>query len=153
MPKFPLSYEPTQNKAGRIKLRRKVSRRHGNGTLRYEVWQENGVVTYNLAYINHLIYSGDNGRVIGYDNRHGHHRHCKGTVEAVDETNFAAIERRFEQEWSMMLEEYNAQRNPPVISFGDLDHYVTPAGGAEVFLGGETESTTLLLTDLYLSTV
>ena len=89
-----------------------VSRKRGNGTLRYEVWIENGVITrYNLAYINHLIFSGDNGRVIGYDNRHGHHRHFRGTIEPVDMANFVEIERRFEQEWAIILEEYNAQRN------------------------------------------
>ena len=90
-----------------------VSRKRGNGTLRYEVWQEHGVVTrYNLAYINHLIFAGDNGRVIGYDSRHGHHKHFKGTMEQVDTTSFEEIERRFEQEWSAVLEEYNAKRNP-----------------------------------------
>ncbi|MBL0225840.1 MAG: transcriptional regulator [Geobacteraceae bacterium] len=89
-----------------------VSRKRGNGTLRYEVWHENGIITrYNLAYINHLIFSGDNGRVIGYDNRHGHHRHFKGTVEPVEMTTFEEIEQSFEQEWIMVLEEYNAQRN------------------------------------------
>jgi len=89
-----------------------VSRKRWNGTLRYEVWQDDGVVTrYNLAYINHLIYSGDNGRVVGYDSRHGHHRHIKGVVNLVDTSNFEEIERRFEQEWAMVLEEYNAQRN------------------------------------------
>jgi hypothetical protein len=89
-----------------------VSRKRGNGTLRYEVWEDNGVVTrYNLVYINHLIFSGDNGRVIGYDNKHGHHRHCKGAIESVETTSFEEIERRFKQEWTMVLEEYNAQRN------------------------------------------
>lgn len=89
-----------------------VSRKRGNGTLRYEVWQEDGVVTrYNLAYINHLIFSGDNGRVVGYDNRHGHHRHFKGHVEPLDTTSFEEIEQRFEQEWIAVLEDYNAQRN------------------------------------------
>ena len=89
-----------------------VSRKRGNGTLRFEVWTENGIVSrYNLAYINHLIFSGDNGRVVGYDNKHGHHRHFKGIVEPVDTTSFEEIEKRFEQEWSTVLEEYNAQRN------------------------------------------
>jgi DNA-binding cell septation regulator SpoVG len=89
-----------------------VSRKRGNGTIRYEVWHDNGIVTrYNLAYINHLIFSGDNGRVVGYDNRHGHHRHFKGVVEPVDSTSFEEIEQRFEQEWILVLEEYNAQRN------------------------------------------
>lgn len=90
-----------------------LSRKRGNGTLRCEVWKDNGVVTrYNLAYINHLIFSGDNGRVIGYDNRHGHHRHFRGAVELVNVTSFVEIEQRFEQEWIMILEEYNAKRNP-----------------------------------------
>ncbi|TWJ16715.1 transcriptional regulator [Geobacter argillaceus] len=89
-----------------------VSRKWGNGTVRYEVWEDNGIVThYNLAYINHLIFSGDNGRVIGYDNKHGHHRHFKGIIEPVATTSFEEIEERFRQEWTVMLEEYNAQRN------------------------------------------
>jgi hypothetical protein len=87
-----------------------VSRKRGNGTVRYEVWQDNGVITrYNLAYINHLIYSGDNGRVLGYDTCHGHHRHFLGTVEPVDTKNFEEIEQRFEQEWTAILEEYHAK--------------------------------------------
>ena len=89
-----------------------VSRKRGNGTLRYEVWQDNGVVTrYNLAYINYLIFSGDSGGVIGYDTRQGHHGLSKGAVELVNTTSFEEIERRFEQEWAAVLEEYNAQRN------------------------------------------
>ncbi len=88
-----------------------VSRKRGNGTVRYEVWQDDGIVTrYNLAYINHLIYSGDNGRVLGYDNRHGHHRHIMGTIESVEITSFEEIEQRFELEWVAVLEEYHAKR-------------------------------------------
>ena len=87
-----------------------ISRKRGNGTVRYEVWGDNGVVTrYNLAYINHLIFSGDNGRVLGYDNRHGHHRHFMGTVEPVTTTSFEEIEERFRQEWAEVLEAYHAQ--------------------------------------------
>lgn len=89
-----------------------VSRKRGNGTVRYEVWQTDGVVTrYNLAYINHLIYSGDNGRVLGYDNRHGHHRHFMGAVESVVTTSYEEIEQRFEQEWVTILEEHYAKRD------------------------------------------
>ncbi|MDF1613805.1 toxin-antitoxin system TumE family protein [Desulfurivibrio dismutans] len=89
-----------------------ISRKRGNGILRYEIWETAGVVTrYNLAYINHLIYSGDNGRVVGYDNKHGHHRHYKGAVEPIKATSFAELEKRFEQDWTTVLEEYNAQRN------------------------------------------
>jgi hypothetical protein len=89
-----------------------VSRKRGNGTIRYEVWQANGVVTrYNLAYINHLIFAGDNGRVVGYDNKHGHHRHHLGVVEPVSYNRFEEIEQRFEQDWQAVLEDYNAKHN------------------------------------------
>ncbi|MFZ4856178.1 MAG: transcriptional regulator [Desulfuromonadaceae bacterium] len=89
-----------------------VSRKRGNGTVRYEVWQDNGVVSrYNLAYINHHICTADNGRVLGYDNRHGHHRHFMGTVEPVTTTRFEEIEQQFEQEWAAILEEHHAKRN------------------------------------------
>lgn len=89
-----------------------VSRKRGNGTIRYEVWQVDGTVSrYNLAYINHLIFSGDNGRVIGFDNRHGHHRHFMGRVEQLGDVCFEEVERRFEQEWPAVLEEYNAKNH------------------------------------------
>ncbi len=59
------------------------------------------VTRYNLAYINHAIYTGDNGRVLGYDNAHGvHHQHRTGRVENVDFVSFEDIEARFEREWS-----------------------------------------------------
>lgn len=81
----------------------KISDKRGNGKLRREVWtdQSTGVVTkYNLAYINHNIYSGDNGRVVGYDNAHdGHHRHYFGHVEPIDLVSFEDIEERFEEAW------------------------------------------------------
>ena len=80
----------------------KIPDRRGNGQLRREVWvDERGkVVRYNLAFINHQLYQGDNGRVIGYDNRHGyHHRHYFGTVEAVTFQSFEEIEVRFEADW------------------------------------------------------
>jgi hypothetical protein len=80
----------------------KIPDRRGNGQLRREVWvDEYGkVVRYNLAFINHQLYQGDNGRVIGYDNRHGyHHRHYFGTVEAVTFQSFEEIEARFEADW------------------------------------------------------
>ncbi len=89
-----------------------LSRKRGNGTVRYEVWEIDGAVSrYNLAYINHRIYFGDNGRVLGYDNRHGHHRHYMGVVESVDTDCYEEIEQRFEQEWVVLLEAYNAKHN------------------------------------------
>ena len=77
----------------------KIPDRRGNGQLRREVWVDEcgKIVRYNLAFINHRLYQGDNGRVIGYDNRHGyHHRHYFGTVEAVTFQSFEEIEARFE---------------------------------------------------------
>ena len=79
-----------------------ISRKRGNGLLRREIWvdRRGRVVRYNLAYINHAIYSGDNGRVLGYDNAHGyHHRHRMGAVEAISFVSFEDIEARFENEW------------------------------------------------------
>jgi hypothetical protein len=40
-----------------------ITKRRGNGELRREVWVDaDGRVTrYNLAYINHELYQGDNG--------------------------------------------------------------------------------------------
>lgn len=81
----------------------RVSRKRGNGVLRREVWidETTGAVTrYNLAYINHLIFVGDNGRVVGFDNKHGsHHRHIKGRVEKIDFVSYQEIEQQFENEW------------------------------------------------------
>jgi len=80
----------------------KISDKRGNGRLRREVWvDEKGKVTrYTLAYINHNLHAGDNGRVVGYDNAHGyHHRHYFGTEEPVDFVSFEDIEARFEQDW------------------------------------------------------
>lgn len=70
--------------------------------LRREVWvDEKGKITrYNLAYINAQLFSGDNGRVIGFDNAHGyHHRHYYGKVEAVGYTSYEDTEMLFEKEW------------------------------------------------------
>lgn len=77
----------------------------GGGLLSYEVWgyvkKDKTVVTrYNLAYINHVIYQGDNGRVLGFDNAHNyHHRHYMGTIEAVEFVNYETTQERFQQEW------------------------------------------------------
>lgn len=83
----------------------KISDKRGNGKLRREVWvdAQGKVVRYNLAYINHHLFQGDNGRVIGYDNAHGvHHRHYFGGVSPVDFVSFNDIEDRFEADWSAL---------------------------------------------------
>jgi len=79
-----------------------ISAKKGNGMLRREVWvDEKGKITrYNLAYINLQLFSGDNGRVIGFDNTHGyHHRHYYGKVEVVSFTSYEDTEMLFEKEW------------------------------------------------------
>ena len=84
----------------------KISDKRGNGKLRREIWVDSitGQVTrYNLAYINHRLYAGDNGRVVGYDNAYdGHHRHYFGVVEPVDFVSFEDIEERFERDWIIL---------------------------------------------------
>ena len=76
--------------------------------LRREIWaDQNGlVVRYNLAYINPLVCTHDNGRVLGYDCAHGyHHRHFMGETTVLRFQSFAAIERRFQQEWLALVKE------------------------------------------------
>lgn len=79
-----------------------LSSKNGNGVLRREVWvnERGAVVRYNLAYINHTIFQGDNGRVVGYDNAHVfHRRHFMGVVELVEFKRFGDIEERFQADW------------------------------------------------------
>lgn len=81
-----------------------LSTKHGNGLLRRDVWvnEQECVVRYNLAYVNHAIFSGDHGRVVGYDNAHGYpHRHYLGVVEPVEFVSFEDIEARFEADWGV----------------------------------------------------
>lgn len=84
----------------------------GGGILNYEVWGylENGravVTRYSVAYINHAIYSGDNGRVLGFDNAHDfHHRHYMGKVEPVAFVSYEATLERFQQEWWKIVQAY-----------------------------------------------
>ena len=78
-----------------------ISRRRGNGKLRREIWVDASgrIMRFNLAYINHEIHRGDNGRVLGYDSRHGvWHGHRLGEVTPLPGVGFAEIERRFETE-------------------------------------------------------
>jgi len=82
-----LEITKTVDTANRLKGKRK------GAILKEEVWEtDNGqVVKYVLAYINPRICGPDNGRVLGYDNRHDyHHRHFLGTTEPVDFVNCEA---------------------------------------------------------------
>ena len=84
----------------------------GRGMLRREIWVDapGRVVRYNLAYLNHLIYAGDDGRVLGYDSVHGyHHRHYRGKVTTVRFESFEQIEARFQKENRLAKEVRRAQ--------------------------------------------
>ena len=87
----------------------KISDKRGNGKLRREIWVDEvtGKLTrYNLAYINHNIHAGDNGRVVGYDNAHdGHHRHYFAVVEPIEFVSFEDTEERFEQDWMALKDQ------------------------------------------------
>ncbi len=58
------------------------------------------IVKYSMAYINHLVFAGDNGRILGYDNTHNfHHKHYLGEIsEMTDFTCYVDLVERFEQE-------------------------------------------------------
>lgn len=60
---------------------------------------------YNIAYINHAICQGDNGRVFGYDNAHDyHHRHSHGYIYPIDDfISYEDIVERFESELKEVL--------------------------------------------------
>lgn len=70
----------------------------GDGLIREEVWQDAQglIVKYNLAFINHSLFSKDNGRVLGYDNKHGHHhRHFAGAEERFTFRGYERLLHRF----------------------------------------------------------
>jgi hypothetical protein len=77
----------------------------GKGKVREEVWQDSTgkVIRYNLAFINHLMHQGDNGRVLGYDVAHDyHHRHLMAEVEAMDFPGYEELVDRFLREVSAL---------------------------------------------------
>ena len=80
-----------------------IPARLGGGVLKESVTRElpsKKVISYALAYVNPAIYAGDNGRVLGYDNKHGFsHRHFMGQVTAEAFLGYAALYERFEREW------------------------------------------------------
>lgn len=84
--------------------------------LSYEVWgykdKGKAVVTrYNLACINHAIYRGDNGRVLGFDNACDyHHRHYRGAVEAVEYASYESTLERFQTEWLEIVSKVRSKK-------------------------------------------
>ncbi len=81
----------------------RIPSRLGGGVLKERVIRElpsKRVVSYALAYINPLIFSGDNGRVLGYDNSHDYaHRHYMGEVVPEPFTTYEGLYEKFESEW------------------------------------------------------
>ena len=80
----------------------------GNGQLRREVWvdKEGKVVHYYLAYINRESFSGDNGRVMGYDYKNGsHYSHLKGEISAVEFSSLGELEEKFDIKWNNLPKE------------------------------------------------
>ncbi|MGC2108970.1 MAG: hypothetical protein WA655_05595 [Candidatus Korobacteraceae bacterium] len=70
----------------------------GLGVIREEVWRSAGgeIVRYNLAFINHSLFAKDNGRVLGYDNKHGcHHRPYAGRAEEFTFSSYEGLTARF----------------------------------------------------------
>jgi hypothetical protein len=65
------------------------------------------VVQYALAYINPQIFSGDNGRVLGYDNSHGFsHKHLMGEMSSEAFPGYESLYDRFEAEWQEIAIEF-----------------------------------------------
>lgn len=89
-----------------IDERYSLSKKRGGGIIKIEAWEDVSgiVVKYNIAYINHALYQGDNGRVLGYDNAHDyHHKHELGIIYPIDDfVSYENIVERFEAE----LKEY-----------------------------------------------
>ena len=89
----------------------------GGGLLSYEVWgyEEKGrtvVTRYNLAYINHSMHQGDNGRVLGFDNAHDyHHRHYMGEVQAVEFISYEVTLETFQQEWAEIVKLWRGKKS------------------------------------------
>ena len=87
-----------------------LSKVKGGGMVKIEAWKNTSeeIVKYSMAYINHTIFSKDNGRVIGYDNSHAyHHRHYFGKITPL--TDFTSYENQvsiFEKELREIINEH-----------------------------------------------
>ena len=76
-----------------------IPARLGGGVLKERVIRE----LPSKKVVNPLIFSGDNGRVLGYDNSHGYsHRHYMGAITPEPFTSYEALYDRFEQEWQAL---------------------------------------------------
>ena len=81
--------------------------RQGGVAVRVQTDHSRGgrLLRYSLTLIDTHRTGIDDGRVIGYDNAHGHHhRHCFGEVEPIELESYESIEKRFEAEVRKYLE-------------------------------------------------
>lgn len=98
------------------KLRKVVNERHyldlkKGELLQLQVWEDDNhkVVKYDLVYINPLIYAGDNGRVLAYDNNHDiHHKHYFGEFIEVDFVSYEDQLMKFEKEYEALKRKFKA---------------------------------------------
>jgi hypothetical protein len=92
--------EKTQRWEKRVDETHYLSGRRRGAVLKEEVWYDGStVMKYSLAYVNAKVFAGDNGRVLGYDNSHGHHhRHSKGNVQPFEFLGYEELVIRFERE-------------------------------------------------------
>ncbi len=81
--------------------------------MKEEVWYSGKkLVKYSLAYINPKVFSGDNGRVLGYDNSHEHHhRHFRGTIEKFEFRDYEGLVDRFYTEVHELWRIEDEQKN------------------------------------------
>jgi len=102
------------NVAKRVRTRKavddidQVRRKSGSyGIIREEVYvvEAAAVVKYNLVFIHLGLCQQDNGRVLGYDNAHGHYeRHWMGSVQPVAFISYERTLRRFLDEVEALKE-------------------------------------------------
>jgi len=82
----------------------------GGGLIREyaEIEVETGKLwRYSCAYINPMIFSGDNGRVLGYDNAHGRpHRHFMGRITLEPSLPWDEISAKFDREWRAIMRRF-----------------------------------------------
>ena len=87
-----------------------IPRKYGGGTLKEYVIRElpSGKVShYALAFINPKICGVDNGRVLGYDNSHGHsHKHYMRKKTDDVFTSYEDLYKRFQAEWMEIAVKY-----------------------------------------------
>ncbi len=88
----------------------KLKKPRKGAIIKIETWatSDGRVFNYSLSYINPMITSVDNGRVLAYDNAHGYsHRHFRGEVQAVEFSSFEELTERFFNEVYALWDQEN----------------------------------------------